>query len=102
MDVAGVITATGGVIALLVKIAMSAPRKRKAADVQDRLESLEARQESAESKLLGWAGWAHDARVTAAASGVRLPSIPAQLLGTDDTPAIPSPRTELLEAVRHG
>jgi hypothetical protein len=99
VDVAGIITATGGVIALLVKVAMSAPRKRKAADVQSRLESLETRQENAEAKLLGWAGWAHDARVTAAANGVRLPKIPAQLLGTDDAPAIPAPRAETAEPV---
>jgi hypothetical protein len=79
------------VLALLVKIGMTAPRKRKAADVQNRLEALEGRLESTESRLLGWAGWAHDARMTAAANGVRLPLIPSQLLGSDG-PAIPAPR----------
>jgi hypothetical protein len=93
MDTAGIITAVGGVLALLLKAGLSAqPRKKKkAADVAGRLESLEARLELAESRLLGWAAWAHDARVTSAASGIQLPKIPARLLGTDE-PTIPAPR----------
>lgn len=91
MDVAGIITATGGVLALLIKAASMAPRRRKRADVIDRLESLEDRLEVAEDRLLGWAAWAHDARVTAAAAGVRLPGIPGRLLaGSDRT--VPAPR----------
>lgn len=92
VDVAGIITATGGVIALLVKVCTMAPRKRKRADVIDRLEHLESRLEIAEDRLLGWAAWAHDARVRAAAAGLRLPSIPGRLLGGDDSTGVPSPR----------
>lgn len=91
MDVAGIITAVGGAIALILKVTGGPKRKRKAADVAGRLETLEARLDSAESKLLGWAAWAHDARVTAAANGVRLPMIPGRLLGNDDA-TIPAPR----------
>jgi hypothetical protein len=89
MDVAGIITAVGGVIALLVKVGSMAPRKRKQAAVIGRLEHLERRLEIAEDRLLGWAAWAHDARVNAASHGVRLPSIPGRLLGAED---IPTPR----------
>jgi hypothetical protein len=98
-DVAGIITAVGGVIALLVKVLGVQPKKRKAADVSDRLEALEARLEQAEDRLLGWAAWAHDARVTSAAAGVRLPAIPPRLLAGDD-PSIPAPRNGAEDAAR--
>jgi hypothetical protein len=91
-DVAGIITATGGVIALLIKVASMQPKRRKAADVTDRLGALEERLQTAEDRLLGWAAWAHDARVTSAAAGVRLPAIPARLLAGDDAPTVPAPR----------
>jgi hypothetical protein len=90
MDVAGIITATGGVVALLVKVSTMMPRKRRHAAVLGRLEQLEGRLEVAEDRLLGWAAWAHDARVNAASHGVRLPTIPGRLLGTED--AVPAPR----------
>jgi len=92
MDVAGIITAVGGAVAIIIKVTGLPGKRRKVADVHSRLEHLEARQELQDSKLLGWAAWAHDARVTAAAHGVRLPRIPARLLG-DDGPTIPGPRT---------
>ena len=92
MDIAGIITATGGAIAVILKVISMQPKKRKAADVTDRLTSLEDRLAAAEDRLLGWAAWAHDARVTSAAAGVRLPRIPARLLG-DEEPAVPAPRS---------
>lgn len=91
VDVAGIITATGGVIALLIKVLSLAPKRRRAEDVTDRLGALENGLARAEDRLLGWAAWAHDARVRAAAQGFQLPTIPSRLLGGDD-PAIPSPR----------
>jgi hypothetical protein len=90
MDVAGIITAVGGVVALIIKVTGLPAKRRKVHDVQDRLEHLEQRLERAEGQLLGWASWAHDARVKAASHGVRLPSIPGRLIGDDS--AIPSPR----------
>jgi hypothetical protein len=92
MDVAGIITAVGGVIALIVKVSLGAPRKRKAADVAGRLQQLEERLEAAESRLLSWAAWAHDARMTSAAHGVRLPAIPGGLL-SGESATVPVPRT---------
>lgn len=91
VDVAGIITATGGVIALLIKVLSLAPKRRRAEDVTNRLGTLERRLATAEDRLLGWAAWAHDARVRATAQGFQLPTIPGRLLGGED-PAIPSPR----------
>lgn len=96
-DVAGIITAVGGVIALLVKVCGLPQKKRKAVDVAAHLEALDARLGRAEDRLLGWAEWAHDARMTAASNGVRLPLIPGTLLS--EQPAIPAPRVQADTAV---
>lgn len=91
VDVAGIITAVGGAIAIIIKVTGMPAKRRRVDSIAARLEHLERRQAVAESKLLGWAAWAHDARVTAAANGVRLPVIPSRLLLGDDA-SVPAPR----------
>jgi hypothetical protein len=68
LDVASTITAAGGAVALILR-AVSTRRVSRTRDLERRVAELE-------DALLGWAQWAHNARVTAAASGCRLPAIP--------------------------
>jgi hypothetical protein len=76
LDVASVITAVGGAVALVLK-ALSVHRRT-------RHRALEARLTDVEARLLGWAEWAHDARMAAAAAGCRLPAVPQRLLGLEE------------------
>jgi len=73
LDVASVITASGAAVAVILR-AVTTWRRTRYTDLADRVADLEA-------QLLGWATWAHDARVTAAASGCRLPAIPRPRTG---------------------
>lgn len=77
LDVASIITAVGGSVALVLK-ALSISRRT-------RQKALEARLTEVEARLLGWAEWAHDARMAAAAAGCRLPAVPQHLLGLEST-----------------
>lgn len=76
LDVASIITATGGVLALLLRAWSTRGRSGRAKALEDRVRALE-------NQLLEWAGWAHTARVTAASNGVRLPAIPTPRAGSD-------------------
>jgi hypothetical protein len=75
LDVASVITAVGTAVALVLK-AWSTRRVSRTRDLEDRVGELE-------QQLLGWAEWAHTARVTAAASGCRLPAVPRPRSSSD-------------------
>jgi hypothetical protein len=68
LDVASIITASGAAAAVILK-AWTSRRSSRTKDLEDRVGELER-------QLLEWAGWAHNARITAASNGVRLPAIP--------------------------
>ena len=68
MGVAAVIGAVAGVL----KIVLTRPRLPVAEEVMERLTDLE-------EQLLGYAAWAHGARMAAAAAGIDLPPLPLDL-----------------------
>lgn len=79
LDLASVITASGGAVALILKALTTRSRGQKA---------LEVRVADLEAQLLTWATWAHNARLTAAASGCRLPAIPLPRSASDSTEGV--------------
>lgn len=77
LDLVGIITALGGAAGIILR-AVATRRSSRTGELERRVDDLER-------QLLAWAEWGHTARMQAAASGCRLPAIPAPRTAGDMT-----------------